>query len=94
MKRRLMIQICCLAVILSLSMANAAWPSPESRLQNASKAQSQVKMNNPGRAADYEQDREANKSERFQLLEWLIIQKLQMQYQQLEAPAGLEDVLD
>ena len=76
MKRRLIIHICCLAVILSFSVANAAAPTSESRRENAGKAQSQVKMDNPGRAADYDQDREANKSERFQLLEWLIIQKL------------------
>lgn len=94
MKRRLIIQICCLALILSFSMANAAEPNSESRLENAGKTQVKVKMDNPGRTADYDQDREANKSERFQLLEWLIIQKLQKQYQQMEAPAGFEDVLE
>ncbi len=94
MKRRLIIQICCLALILSFSVANAAEPSSESRRENAGKAQAQVKMDNPGRTADYDQDREATKSERFQLLEWLIIQKLQKQYQHMEAPAGFEDVLE
>ncbi len=94
MKRRLIIQICCLAVILSFSVANAAEPSSESRLENASKAQAQMKMDSPGRAADYSQDREANKNERFQMLEWLIIQKLQKRYQQLGRPEGLEDILD
>ncbi len=94
MKRRLIIPICCLAVILSFSVANAAAPSSESRRDNAGKAQAQVQMENPGRAADYDQDREANRSEQFQLLESLIIQKLQKQYQHMDASAGFEDVLE
>lgn len=57
MKRRLMIPMCCLAVTLSFSVANAAEPT-----SNTGKAQAQVKMDNPDRSADYDQDREANKS--------------------------------
>ncbi len=61
MKRRLMIPMCCLAVTLSFSVANAAEPTSKTR-ENTGKAQAQVKMDNPDRSADYDQDREANKS--------------------------------
>ena len=61
MKRRLMIPMCCLAVTLSFSVANAAEPTSKTR-ENTGKAQAQVKMDNPGRSADYDQDREENKS--------------------------------
>ena len=84
--------MCCLAVTLSFPVANAAEPTFKTR-ENTGKAQTQVKMDNPDRSADYDQDREANKVERFQLLEWLISQKLQQEYQQMAAPAGFEGIL-
>lgn len=94
MKRRLIIRICASLVFLFFLLLNVGGLRCEPQTGGLGQAQSRVQRDDRRPAKDPAPDWQEDKSERFKMVEWLIMQQLLKKYERIEGADELDDNLD
>jgi hypothetical protein len=94
MKKQLILKISAAAVLLAFWLFNVGTLKSAPPADHFRGAQSQARKAWPGTGHTPDQNLEDEKQQRYQMLEWLIVQGLMRQYQKLEIDLDLEDKLE
>jgi hypothetical protein len=94
MKKQIIIKISAALVVSAFLLFNVGTLRCAPPTDHFREAKSQVRKALPTMDNNRDQDLEEEKHQKFQMVEWLIIQSLMNQYQKLERVEDLEDDLN